>query len=551
MSCEPLERLPGRGVTGPVVIAIMDGVGVGKGDEADAVARARTPTLDRIRREGLSTELLAHGVAVGMPSDDDMGNSEVGHNALGAGRIFDQGAKLVQNAIDSGRLFEGEVWRELVSHAVRHQTTLHFIGLLSNGNVHSHIDHLLALLSRAAQDGVRSVRVHALLDGRDVPKTSALEFVDRLEAHLAAVNKTAGRSYRVASGGGRMHVTMDRYEADWGMVERGWDTHVRAAGRQFPSLREAIVTARQEHPGINDQDLPAFVIGEGGRPLGPIKDGDAVIAFNFRGDRMLELVRAFEDATFDKFPRGPRPNVLFAGMTLYDGDTQRPKRFLVAPPVITCTLGELLADAEVPQLACSETQKFGHVTYFWNGNRTGAFAPKLERYVEVPSLPPPFDARPEMRAAEIAGVVTSELPRFRLLRTNFANGDMVGHTGNFEATVAAVEAVDRALGSILEPLMKARGALVLTADHGNADDMAERDKKTGAILRDEHGRMIPKTSHSLNPVPFSVLVAPEDRPRFALAGVQRPGLGHVAATTAVLLGFRPPASFLPPIVVER
>ena len=546
MDCAKLVRVPGQGVRGPVVIAIMDGVGIGRGDEGDAVAKARTPTLARIAKDALETQLAAHGVAVGMPSDEDMGNSEVGHNALGAGRVFDQGAKLVQNAIDSGQLFEGPVWRDLIGHLLQHRSALHFVGLLSDGNVHSNIGHLLALIRRADSAGVTRLFVHVLLDGRDVPKTSALTFVDQLEATLAEIRKKPDRNYRI----GRMATTMDRYEADWSMVERGWKTHVLGEGRKFASTRQAVETYRADKPGIIDQDLPPFVIEESGKPVGPVHDGDAVVIYNFRCDRALELVRAFEDDAFDKFARGPKPNVFFAGMTLYDGDTQRPKRYLVAPPQIRCTLGELLADAGVSQLAISETQKFGHVTYFWNGNRSGTFSEKLERYIEIPSNMPPFDERPEMKAREISEAVLREIAArdFGLVRLNWANGDMVGHTGSFAATVRAVEAVDAALAMLIEPILAKGGALVVTADHGNADDMAERDKKTGALQRDGQGRVVPKTSHSLNPVPFYVLLAPEDRGRFALSGVANPGLGHVASTLATLLGFAPPAGYLPSIV---
>lgn len=549
-SCPKLVSVPGQGVPGPVLLVIMDGVGIGRGDAADAVAKAKTPNLDRFLRDGLATQLAAHGHAVGMPSDDDMGNSEVGHNAMGAGRIFDQGAKLVAEAIASGAIFQSEVWQEMAGRAAHGKAALHFIGLLSDGNVHSHIDHLLALIARADGEGVERVFVHVLLDGRDVPKTSALLYVDRLEAALRNINAKAKRAYRIASGGGRMQVTMDRYGADWSMVERGWAVHVLGQGRGFASAHAAVEAFRTEHPGINDQDLPGFVIHERGQPVGPIDDGDCVIAFNFRGDRMLELVQAFEDDTFDKFDRQRRPDVLFAGMTLYDGDTHRPRRYLVAPPQIRCTLSELLCDVGVTQLACSETQKFGHVTYFWNGNKSGTFDDKLERYIEVPSLQPPFDAHPEMRAAAITDTVRQALHRgfFRFARLNFANGDMVAHTGNFEATVHAVEAVDRCLGILAEVVLQARGALIVTADHGNADDMAERDKRTGLPLLDSAGRLIPKTSHSLNPVPFYVMMAPPERQRFSLAGVATPGLGNIASTVAQLLGFAAPEGFLPALL---
>ena len=550
MTTPALREVPGLGVDGPVVLVIMDGVGIGQRDEGDAVALARTPVLDRLAAGPLSTRLAAHGRAVGMPSAGDMGNSEVGHNALGAGRIFAQGAKIVAEAIASGRLFEGGTWRDAMERCVGPGTPLHLIGLLSDGNVHSHIDHLLALIRRADADGVRELYVHPLLDGRDVPKVSAHLYLEQLEACLGPIDAREGRRYRIASGGGRMTTTMDRYEADWSIVARGWRAHVLGDGRPFPSALTALEAFRREQPGIVDQELPAFVVTEDGRPVGPIEDGAAVIAFNFRGDRMLELVRAFEEDELPQFDRVRRPDVLFAGMMEYDGDTHRPKRFLLDPPEIRHTLSELLCDRGVRQFACSETQKYGHVTYFWNGNRSGRFSETLEEYLEIPSNAPPFDARPEMRAPGIADALLGALDRFRFLRVNFANGDMVGHTGNIDATVRAVEAVDAQLGRLVDPVVSRGGALVVTADHGNADDMAERDKRTGELLR-EGGALVPKTAHSLNPVIFHVILGDRDRPRFEVGGAVAPGLGNVAGTLAALLGFEPPEAYLPGAVVPK
>ena len=225
-----------------MVLMIMDGVGYGEYKEGDAYLAANTPILDSLTANCPSTRLKAHGTAVGLPSDDDMGNSEVGHNAIGCGRVMAQGAKLVNQSIESGNLFEGEAWRELVGNCVEKETTLHFIGLLSDGNVHSHINHLKAMLEHAKSAGVKSVGVHALLDGRDVPETSALEYIDQLEEFLASLNVDGGCDYRIASGGGRMVITMDRYGADWEMVKKGWDVHVHGKGRFFKNSREAIET---------------------------------------------------------------------------------------------------------------------------------------------------------------------------------------------------------------------------------------------------------------------------------------------------------------------
>jgi 2,3-bisphosphoglycerate-independent phosphoglycerate mutase len=535
------------GVPGPVVVCVMDGVGAGAHDEGDAVWLARKPNLDYLAAHTATTQLIAHGTAVGMPSDADMGNSEVGHNALGAGRTFDQGAKLVDAAISGGALFAGDTWKRLVARCVQHGTPLHFIGLLSDGNVHSHIKHLLALLEHAAADGVARARVHVLLDGRDVSETSALSYVDALEQKLAAISSVAGRDYRIASGGGRQTTTMDRYGADWRIVERGWQTHVLGEGRTFPSTRAAVETFRAEQPGVIDQDLPAFVIaGPDGKPVGCIEDGASVVLYNFRGDRAIELSQAFEQESFTHFDRKRRPDVLFAGMMEYDGDLHVPANYLVTPPTIEHTLGEYLVKNRVAQLALSETQKFGHVTYFWNGNRSGMFDPAYEKYVEIPSDRVSFDQRPWMKAAEITDALIAELRsgKFRHARLNYPNGDMVGHTGKLDAAVLAVESVDLCLGRLLPVIAELHGALIVTADHGNADEMYELDKKTKGFAVDAHGKRKAKTSHTLNPVPFHIY-APAAGALQIAKQVVRPTLANVAATTLQLLGYEPPAQFEP------
>lgn len=535
----PVLRAP----KGPVVCVVMDGVGLGARDHGDAVHLAHTPTLDWLRTLRSATTLRAHGRAVGMPSDADMGNSEVGHNALGAGRIFDQGAKLVAEAIASGALYRGVVWQDAVARVHASGEPLHFLGLLSDGNVHSHIDHLLAMLEQAARDGVVRARVHVLTDGRDVPGRSALVYVDRLEATLARL-RDAGFDYRIASGGGRMHITMDRYEADWAMVERGWHVHVHGQGRRFASARQAIETLYAEHPTLDDQFLPAFVIADEHGPVGPIRDGAAVLLFNFRGDRAIEISRAFEDQALTAFDRGVRPAVLFAGMMQYDGDLQLPRRFLVDPPAIDRTMGELLAAAGRCQLAIAETQKYGHVTYFWNGNRTGAFDPTLETYREIPSDTRPFEQRPWMKAAEVTDAIVEELGRrhYDFVRVNYANGDMVGHTGHLDATRIAVEAVDLCLARLVPVIRRLEGILVVTADHGNADQMFDREKDGTEKVR---------TSHSLNPVPLTIFDprSPEQAPRVRPFDPAHPfGLGHVAATCLELLGLCAPTDYLPSLL---
>ncbi len=543
---QKLSSFPG--VPGPVITCVMDGVGLGKHDESDAVFLARTPNLDWLKENALYTSLSAHGVAVGMPSNADMGNSEVGHNALGAGRVYDQGAKLVQNAVESGALYESEAWKKATGRVRETGQSLHFLGLLSDGNVHSHIGHLKAMIQKADADGVENVRVHILLDGRDVHETSALTYVDDLESLLTAM-RDKGRDYRVASGGGRMKVTMDRYEAEWHMVETGWKTHVLGEGRGFASAREAIETFRAENEGIGDQNLPAFVVKDSsGSPVGPIRDGSAVIFFNFRGDRAIEITQAFEQDSFDKFDRGKRPDVVYCGMMQYDGDLHLPNLFLVAPPSITESAGEYLARNGVSQLAISETQKYGHVTYFWNGNRSGKFDDKSETYIEIPSDTLPFDERPWMKAAEITDSLLAQLQtgKFKAARLNYANGDMVGHTGHRDAAVIAVECVDLELGRLMRFTEKAKGILIVTADHGNADEMFDH-KKDGSLATDENGKPKIKTSHTLNAVPFAVY-APSVTGLAFNPEVKNPGLGNVAATTFNLLGFKAPEDYLPSLL---
>ncbi|NOT13680.1 MAG: 2,3-bisphosphoglycerate-independent phosphoglycerate mutase [Methylococcaceae bacterium] len=536
------------GPAGPVVLVIMDGIGIGNNPESDFVRQATTPNLNWLRDNALYTQLRAHGVAVGLPDDGDMGNSEVGHNAIGCGRVFEQGAALVGKAIASGAMYaDGSVWHELISNVKNRLSTLHFIGLLSDGNVHSNLNHLESMLRKAKEQGVKKARIHALIDGRDVPPTSALEYVERFDAFLKEINADGTVDYCVASGGGRMNITMDRYDANWGMVKRGWATHVKAEGRLFASMKEAVETFRTEKPGILDQDLPAFVIERAGLPVGPIVDGDSIIFFNFRGDRSLEITKAFEADELKEFDRGRKPDVLFAGMMQYDGDLGVPARYLVTPPAIDRTMSEYLSNAGVKQLAISETQKYGHMTYFFNGNNSGKFP--TESWKEIPSDVCPFEDAPRMKADEITDAVIKaiENSEYKFIRLNFPNGDMVGHTGVVSAVKLAVEAVDENLGRIMDALKKSSGILVCSADHGNADDMCELDKKTGALVLDEQGRCKPKTAHSLNPVP-AIVFDPSGAAKARLADLPEAGIANLAATCITLLGYVPPKDYAKSLV---
>ncbi len=532
-----------------LVLIIMDGFGIGHNNEGNAIHLAKTPNLDSLIKNSLNTQLKAHGPAVGLPSDNDMGNSEVGHNALGMGRVFDQGAKLVSKAIESDSIFETETWKELTAKPINEDKKLHFIGLLSDGNVHSHIDHLFRLIEKAADEGIKNVRVHILLDGRDVPETSALTYVDRLEEHLDKFNDK-GNSFRIASGGGRMVTTMDRYEADWDIVKRGWEAHVLGKARSFKSAKQAIETFRNEKAGITDQYLPSFTIADENGPAGTVDEGDSVIYFNFRGDRSIEISKAFEEEDFDSFDRGGKPDVVYAGMMEYDGDLNIPRRYLVFPPAIDKTISEYLANAGCRQYAISETQKFGHVTYFWNGNRSGKFNDELETYDEIPSDKIEFDQRPKMKAAEITDKMIDAIKskKYNFLRLNFPNGDMVGHTGNLKAAITAAEFVDQCVGRLLQTIKEEKCIAVITADHGNLDEMYELDKNGNIKTDKETGSPRNKTSHTLNPVPF-IIYDPEYKNEYRLASLaDPPGLGNVAATLLLLLGYMPPEEYLPSII---
>ena len=536
-----------EGPEGPVVLVIMDGVGIGKNPKSDYVKIANTPNLDWLRENAVYAEVKAHGKAVGLPDDGDMGNSEVGHNAIGCGRVFAQGAALVGDAIKTGSMFDGEVWKELIANARDNESALHFIGLFSDGNVHSNINHLEAMLQKAKDEGVKKVRVHPLIDGRDVPPTSVLEYVDRFDAFLADINADGTVDYCVASGGGRMNITMDRYDADWSMVERGWSAHVRGDARKFATMRDAVETFRAEKPGILDQDLPAFVIERDGEPVGKIVDGDSVIFFNFRGDRSLEITKAFEADELTEFDRGPKPAVKYAGMMQYDGDLGVPEKYLVSPPAIDRTMSEYLSNAGVTQLGISETQKYGHVTYFFNGNNSGKF--ETETWKEIPSDVCPFENAPRMKADEITAEVVEAIKggEFKFIRLNFPNGDMVGHTGVPAAVKQAVEAVDEGVGKIMEALKEVNGIMVCSADHGNSDDMCELDKKTGELKLDDEGKCKPKTAHSLNPVP-AIVYDPSGASNVKKADVEDAGIANLAATCITLLGYEPPADYTPSLV---
>ena len=522
----------------PVLVVIADGVGEAPAGPMNAVTEAATPALDSLCDTRLYRTLKAHGPAVGLPSWDDMGNSEVGHNALGAGRIFAQGAKLVNQAIESGAIFDSDVWQSVIARS--RSATLHLLGLHSDGNVHSHNTHLYALMRQAVAEGVERIRLHLLLDGRDVDPRSALTYLEQTEAVIAELN-AAGADVAIGSGGGRMAITMDRYEADWTMVERGYWCHTHGEGRPFASARKAVETMYAESDD-GDQYLDRFVVVDHeGDPVGAMTDGDAVVLFNFRGDRAVEISQAYEDPDFRHFDRGNHPDIFFAGMLQYDGDLLVPTNHLVAPPSIDRTLGEYLCATGLKSFAVSETQKFGHVTFFWNGNRSGYIDEALETYIEIPSDNVEFNTAPQMKAREITEA-TIELLRsgeYAMGRINFANGDMVGHTGDLKATIDAMRVLDDCLEQLVQVIDEIGGIMIVTADHGNADIMY-----TEGI----DGEITPKTSHTLSPVPFAIHDGSGTADYRLADDLPDAGIANVAATALNLMGLDAPADYEPSLV---
>jgi 2,3-bisphosphoglycerate-independent phosphoglycerate mutase len=518
----------------------------------NAVNAAYMPTFFKLCQENSYRTLFAHGKHVGLPSNDDMGNSEVGHNALGAGRVFAQGAKLVNEAFETESIYKSEGWKETIARKELSSgiNTLHLCGLLSDGNVHSHINHLFKLIEGAKKFNVKKVRLHLLLDGRDVGPCTAEQYEEKLSAFLEKINSQEF-DCQVASGGGRTFCTMDRYESDWSIVERGYNAHVCGEGLKFESLKLALEQFRKEGKNF-DQDLPPFVIEQNNKPLGEIFNNDSFILFNFRGDRAIQISRALTEENFTAFNRKKFPKIFFSGMMQYDGDLKIPAQFLVNPPIIENTMTEILSGMGVTQFACSETQKYGHVTYFWNGNRSEKFSEELENYIEIPSELVNFANKPWMKCAEITDVTIEQMKKnsFKVGRINYANGDMVGHTGHFAAAVCSLSALDLQLERLSECAKETNTILLITADHGNADEMYEIDKKTKLVSLNKQGIPKAKTSHTLAKVPC-VLVFPKQQEFEFHNNLPDAGLANIAATVFDLINIQAPQNYEPSLICKK
>ncbi|MDH4121438.1 MAG: 2,3-bisphosphoglycerate-independent phosphoglycerate mutase [Deltaproteobacteria bacterium] len=527
----------------PLVWIVLDGWGIGSGDEGDAITHAHTPVMEGLRERFAHSALLTHGPHVGLPSASDIGGSEVGHLTMGAGKVFPQGPTRIQEEIQSGRFFQGETLTRLMDNCLTHSSALHLIGLLSDGNVHSHIDHFQAIVDHAATKGIRRVYLHALLDGRDVAYQSAEDYLDRMDAQFAKIMaQHPGFEYGVASGGGREVITMDR-DHNWVKVHRGWEIHVMGKGPSVSKAQEAVAAFRKENPQGVDQDIPPFVVTRNGRPLGPMAENDSVIFMNFRGDRAIEFTQAMVLDNFNGFHREVRPKVLFAGMMVYDEDTYMPPLQLMGPSHVEQPFGRRLMNLGIKQFRLAETQKYAHITFFFNGGYREPLDNTLETYQLIPSDNiASFAQAPRMKAQRVAEaaakLISSGEYKFGLI--NFANADMVGHTGVFHAVVEAVEAVDQAVGVVLEAVEKSGGVAIVTADHGNADQMLIYNPKTK--------KQEPSTRHSINPVPL-IVFDPKYKPgdyRLKPFDPENPlKLSNLAATAFVMLGIDPPEDMDP------
>jgi 2,3-bisphosphoglycerate-independent phosphoglycerate mutase len=489
-------------------LIIFDGWGLRSARAANAIVTAHTPTMERLYKTQAHTQLDASGEAVGL-APGVMGNSEVGHLTIGAGRVIYQDVMRITKAIETGAFFRNEVLLAAMHSARDNQCTFHAWGLLSDGSVHSHIDHLLALLKMAVGERVKNIAVHAVLDGRDKPPRSALPFVEQLETELRKLG-----CGRIATISGR-YFAMDR-DKRWERTERAWRAIVQGEGKPAETARGAVEDAYAA--GQDDEFVEPTIVGT---PT-PMRDGDQVVCFNFRADRARQLTAALALKDFGGFRRTTLPKIGYVCMTEYDRSFGLPLAF--APEDVKHTLAEVLAEAEVGNLRVAETEKYAHVTYFLNGGVERPF--RCEERVLIPSSKiATYDLEPEMRARNIAQAAAEAIAsgKFGLIVMNFANPDMVGHTGNLNATVKAVDATDAALGVVIDALARAGGVALITSDHGNAEFMA--DPATGQ----------PHTAHTTNPVPL-ILYDPQFKGRLAEHGT----LADVAPTLLAMLDIRQP-----------
>jgi len=499
-------------ISGPVVLVVLDGFGVRAEKRDNAIALARTPSFDTFRARYPHTTLAASELRVGLP-EGQMGNSEVGHLNLGAGRVVYMDSTRITLAVREGTIARNPVIVEAMDR-VRERGAFHLMGLVSDGGVHSYQEHLEGIVRLARDRGLRRVFVHAFLDGRDTPPASGAGYLEKLQAFLGELGVG-----KVATVSGRYYA-MDR-DKRWERVEKAWRALVRGEGVMAEDAVEAV--RRSYAQGVTDEFVVPVVIQEGGRPVATLQDGDSALFFNFRADRARQLTAALTRPDFEGFPRPVFPKLHFVCMTEYDKSFRLPVAF--PPEPLRNIVADVLAAAGLANLRIAETEKYAHVTYFFNGGVEKPW-PGEDRILVPSAKVATYDLKPEMSAYEITARLLEEVGagKHRVVVGNFANPDMVGHTGVLAAAVRAVEVVDECLGRIVEAVLARRGAVLITADHGNCELM--RDPVTGQ----------PHTAHTTNPVPF-YLIHEGARGRLREGGA----LEDVGPTMLALLGLPQPA----------
>ena len=489
----------------PLALIIMDGYGVTQDESVSAIAKAKTPNMDRYLKEYPNAQLNASGLAVGLP-DGQMGNSEVGHTNIGAGRIVYQELTRITKAIEEGAFFENDVLTAAMDNCKKHGSKLHLIGLLSDGGVHSHNTHLYALVEMAKRFGLKDVNVHALLDGRDVPPNSGIDYVKALEEKLKEIGVG-----RIATVSGRYYA-MDR-DNRWDRVEKAYDAIALGAGEACDNAADAV--QKSYGAKVFDEFVVPTVIGGGSK----VEENDSIIFFNFRPDRARELTRCFVDDAFSGFERKIYNKVFYVCMTQYDASMPNVE-VAFKPESLKNTLGEYLSVKGLKQLRIAETEKYAHVTFFFNGGVEKVYDGEDRALIPSPKVAT-YDLQPEMSAYEVTDEVLKRIEsnKYDVIILNFANCDMVGHTGYMDAAIKAVETVDECLGKVVDAVTAKGGALLITADHGNADCMIDTDGG-------------PFTAHTTNPVPL-VMIGYD-------GALHNGGLSDLAPTMLTMMGLKIP-----------
>ena len=507
----------------PTVLLILDGYGERKEKDGNAIALANTPVMDKLKKEFPYVEGQASGLFVGLP-DGQMGNSEVGHMNMGAGRIVYQELTRITKAIEDGDFFENKALKEAVEHCKKENTALHFMGLVSSGGVHSHIGHIYGLLELATRAGLKKVYLHAFLDGRDTPPDSGKSFLMDVEKKMQELGVG-----EIATISGRYYA-MDR-DKNYDRVEKAYRAMVDGTGEKASSIEEAIDASYAKK--VYDEFVLPTVIEKDGA-VHTVSDGDAMIFFNFRPDRAREICHAFCDDEFNFFNRGARKKVFFVCFTDYD-PTIPNKRVAFEKEEIHNTLGEVVSNLGKNQLRIAETEKYAHVTFFFNGGKEEPYENEDRILVPSPKEVPTYDLKPEMSCYTVTEKLTEAIRsgKYDLVVANFANPDMVGHTGVLSAAIKAIEVVDECMGKVVDAVESMHGNIFILADHGNADIMI--DEKTGE----------PYTAHTTNPVPF-ILVS-DEKHKLREGGC----LADVAPTLLELMGIPQPKEMTGKSLLEK